>query len=181
MSDCGKIDLGDGHVALIVEDQDAPQPYGEDSSTRIVVLHRRCSDPAGGACGKTPAEVEAWVERHPAWYSIPLWRHDDFGTVYKVSERNPFTRPWDSGRVGVIALRRRDWCGKHATAEQFHRAAELVAEQYTLWAIGECYGYVIQDAAGNEVDSCRGLIGHEEACDAAREAWTARKARIEGE
>ena len=55
-----------GLHADIHHDPDAELPYLDDDAVRIVVLHRRYLDPAGGACGRTPDEVAQWEDRHSA-------------------------------------------------------------------------------------------------------------------
>lgn len=103
----------------------------------------------------TPDAVTAWErENAEGWFTIPLFLYDHSGTIYRVGHSNPFHCPWDSGRVGIIALRRADWADGNASNEVLAEYAQSVAEAYTGWANGECYGYVLQDDAGHERDSC---------------------------
>jgi hypothetical protein len=48
-------------------------------------------------------------------------------------------------------------------------AARVVAD-YTSWANGECYGYVLLDASGAECESCWGFIGVDDALQEAEAA-----------
>jgi hypothetical protein len=48
--------------------------------------------------------------------------------------------------------------------------AARVAADYTSWANGECYGYVLHDASGAECDSCWGFIGIDDALQEAEAA-----------
>ena len=48
--------------------------------------------------------------------------------------------------------------------------AQRVAETYTEWANGECYGYILHDADGHEIDSCWGFIGRDAVVAEAQEA-----------
>jgi hypothetical protein len=127
---------------------------------RIVVLHRRYIDPSNGACGCDADEIAAWQSENAAqWFTIPLYLYEHSGTVYRVGYGNPFHCPWDSGRVGIIALKRREW-GRGAESDAtLTDYAESVATTYTQWANGECYGYVFHDSAGRECDSCWGFLG----------------------
>ena len=43
-------------------------------------------------------------------------------------------------------------------------------DEYSKWASGEVYGYVIKDRNGDDVDSCWGFIGHEYAVEEAKAA-----------
>lgn len=149
-----------GLSARIYHDDFAAQPFGFDDAVRIVVLHRRYIDPAGGACGRDPDEVAAWIDENAdAWFTIPLFMYDHSATVYRVGYANPFHCPWDSGRVGIIALRRADWGNGSESDDKLTEYARSVAEEYSSWANGECYGYVLCDIAGREIDSCWGFIG----------------------
>lgn len=151
----------------ISHDPDCSMPFEGDESVRLVVLHGRYSDPSRGACGRSPAAVEAWVEADSAdeWFVLPLWLYDHGSTVYACGDRNPFHCPWDSGRVGIVALRRADW-GRDGSIDNVmaERAADI-CRTYTQWANGDCWGFETDDG-----DSCWGFIGREAAEEAAREA-----------
>lgn len=149
-------------VAHVGRRKNAGQPYAGDGAVRIVVLRRRCIDPSRGACGGDPDEVAQWERANSAdWFSIPLYLYDHSGTVYRVGQTNPFHCPWDSGRVGIVALRRSEWGDGFLTDARLTACAETVADTYTAWANGECYGYFLRDAEGNELDSCSGFIGRD--------------------
>jgi hypothetical protein len=151
-----------GLRAEIVHDPDAEPPYADDDAVRIVVLHRRYADPAHGACGRDPDEVRQWErENAHAWFTIPLFLYDHSGTVYRVGENNPFQCPWDSGRVGIVALRRGAWGDCHPTDTELAARAQTVAAIYTAWANGESYGCVLRDGSGEELSSCWGFIGRD--------------------
>lgn len=153
------------YTYTLSHDSDCEQPFQDDSSVRLVVLHRRYVDPSNGACGTTPEAVEAWVRRNRrSWHILPLWLYDHSGTVYQAGESNPFSCPWDSGRVGIVALRKREWKGDPS------EAMRSVCEAYTAWANGDCWSYTIEDGDGETVDSLCGLVGSDYAEEAAREA-----------
>jgi len=165
------IELENGRKIRFEHDQDCEAPFDVkyDSGTRIVVLHRRYVDPSKGECGTDPDEVEAWTKKNKAkWYIIPLWMYDHSGTAYRVGQNNPFNCPWDSGRVGIIALKRSEWGPK--SEEEYFKAAQSVAETYSDWANGNCYGYIIEDEEGEELDACWGFIGMEHVEESARHA-----------
>lgn len=54
--------------------------------------------------------------------------------------------------------------------EQATRNLECEIEEYAAWATGDCYGYVIEDRDGNELDSCWGFCGMEYAIESAKES-----------
>src|SRR5690606_7954537 len=105
-----KIDLANDHYAEIWHDDYVEQPYEDDDGVKIVILHRRHGDPSSGSCGSTPEDVLAWEqENSKEWYSIPLWMYDHSGIALSVGQTNPFSDDWDSGRVGILALKRSEW------------------------------------------------------------------------
>lgn len=166
--------LEDGLTARIVHDPDCERPFQNDDGVRIVVLHGKYRDPSEGACGRTPDEVARWERDNPDWYSAPLWLYDHSGVAYAAAPANPFSCPWDSGRVGIVALKRSEWGTGDLADAELARHANEVAVTYGQWANGECYGYSIVDADGNAVDSCSGYVGLDAAIDAARQASPAR-------
>lgn len=151
-----------GFSARIFHDPDCEQPFAHDDTVRIVVLHRRYIDPSGGDCGRDPDEVAAWeCENAQDWFTIPLYLYDHSGTIYRTGYGNPFHCPWDSGRVGIIALKRSEWGKGTESDETLAGFAQAIAAEYSAWANGDCYGYVLCDAADRECDSCWGFIGIE--------------------
>lgn len=151
-----------GLTLRIVADSDLTQPYEDDSAVRIVVLHGRYQNPAKDS-GLTSVEAVAEFEAENAaddseWFTIPLWLYDHSGTSYRVGAGNPFSCPWDSGRVGIIALKRSEW-----TADDLAEAAQGVAESYTDWANGHGFAYQVTDAEGDTLDSCGGYLGDHDA------------------
>lgn len=155
-----KIELKDGHYAEIHHDSDVGHPYEDDEGAKIVVLHGKYIDPSEGACGKTPDEVTKWEKKNAeTWYTVPLWLYDHSGTAYAVGATNPFSCPWDSGRVGIIALKRSEWGEGNEVDEKMFEYAQNVAKDYTAWANGECYSYSIHDSEGEELQACGGFVG----------------------
>jgi hypothetical protein len=160
MSPVETMPLPRGLSARIYRDGDCAMPFDGDEAVRIVVLHRRYVDPAKGACGRTADEVLTWAEDNAAdWYVVPLWLYDHSGTVYAAAWSYPFHCPWDSGRAGIIALKRCEWGAGCDPDEALKACAQQIAEDYTAWANGQCFGYVITDSAGSKLDSCWGFVG----------------------
>lgn len=55
-----------------------------------------------------------------------------------------------------------------ATPEWLKEAMTAEIEEYSRWANGECYGFVIKDRNGEMVESCFGFIGYEYAEEEAK-------------
>lgn len=155
-----KIELRDGHYAEIQHDSDVSQPYEDDEGVHIVVLHGKYKDPSEGACGTTPDEVGKWEKKNTkSWYVIPLWLYDHSGTAYRVAETNPFHCRFDSGRVGIVALKRSEWGDGKEPDEKMFEYAQNIAKEYSEWANGETYSYTICDENEETIDTCGGFIG----------------------
>ncbi|NTF17380.1 hypothetical protein G6L37_02990 [Agrobacterium rubi] len=153
-------DIDGGLTASIHYDQDTEMPYGGDEAVHIVILSGKYDDPSKGALGKDPKTVEKWrKDNSDEWYSVPLWAYVHSGSIWQVAAENPFSCPFDSARAGIIALKRSEWGNGAESDEKMFEFAKGVASTYTEWANGECYGYVIKNEDGDEVDACWGFIG----------------------
>lgn len=162
-----------GLAAKIISDEDCSNPWADDDGIVMVVLHRNYTDPAKGKCGHTPEEVEYWcLENKDEWFITGLWMYDHSGVMYAAGEVNPFSCKWDSGRVGIIALKKTEWgAGVTETDEQRKTYADEVCEEYTKWANGDCWGYqVCRDGEEISDGACWGYVGIETAKEAAKEA-----------
>jgi hypothetical protein len=163
MSETLSFKTAPGFTAQIMHDDDCERPYGDDEGVKLVVLHRNYLDPAKGALGRTADEVAAWMKENAReWYFANLYMYEHSGVAYRAGMSNPFSCPWDSGQVGIVALKKSDWGrGKGERNAKRLEYARTVAEEYGRWANGECYGYILHDPDGNERDSCWGHIGYE--------------------
>jgi len=73
---------------------------------------------------------------------------------------------WDSGQVGWIYVLkekvREEYGVKHITKKVRDRVISVLkaeVEEYSQWMAGDVYGYVLEDAEGNKIDSCWGFFG----------------------
>lgn len=102
-----------------------------------------------------------------AFCGIGMYDHSGI-TVYPVAlggnGRSPFDAAgWDSGLVGFGYVTRERWhelCGDRPESEA---QADLEADvrTYGRYLEGQVYGYVIEDAAGDVLDSCWGYLADE--------------------
>lgn len=164
----------DGRTLAFYPDHDLDRPYVGDEGVKIVVFHRRYANPALGDIDTPDEALEFERSNRPGrvkggteWVVFPLWLYDHSGTVYRVSEgSNPFIgnaphAAWDSGRVGFIALKRSEW--RRTTRKKYRAWAEVIAANYTAWANGDGFGWVLKDADGKEIDSFWGFYSLDEA------------------
>lgn len=110
---------------------------------------------------------------------LPLYLYDHSGITMSTS---PFSCPWDSGQVGFIYATRRavlkEWNKKRMSPTLNEQATQvLLAEvkEYNQYLTGDVWGYIIEDDAGEQLDSCWGFYGAEYCKQAAEEALAAMK------
>jgi hypothetical protein len=161
-------------ISILPDDSGHTDSPVEDGDGAIfAVLHRRYINPAAK---RTEGDfnsvdgIEAFIKRNKGprakWAVFSLFMYDHSGTAYACSENgsNPFIgraphAEWDSGRVGIIALQR----SRGVTRETLYEYAQGICRDYTAWANGDVYGYVIEDATGEEISSCWGYYSVDEA------------------
>jgi hypothetical protein len=130
---------------------------------------------------ETPDEwMAAFKAAHPDWRSaviLPVYMFEHSHVALGVRD---FGDRWDSGQVGwVYALPtqiRHAYNCTRITTKIRTQVAEVLkgeVEEYGRYINGECYGYTIEDAHGEELDACWGFIGWEYAKERAEEAASA--------
>lgn len=182
----------EGVTLKIVNDDSGgiDSPVDTDEAVIFAVLHRRYENPAdkravhkaNGECYDFSSvegirEFEADnAAPDSTWAVFGLYMYDHSGTSYRAAELatgNPFMghlpqghAEFDSGRVGIIALKRADvgtpgtpYGNGAGVVGTFLEQANQVCECYTDWANGNVWGYVIEDEEGEHLDSCWGFIG----------------------
>ncbi len=172
-----------GYMASVEVDELASNPRDKryrDNMAVMVCFHRRYNlgdDDHGydfrdyGCWDDMLAAIE---ERERPVVIKPLYMLDHSGVTIST---NPFSCPWDSGRVGFVLVRR-----DHPELKGLHRAkaverAEKVIEceidEYDKYLRGEVYHLRIDriDEDGKivemNVDNCGGFIGYEYAMEEA--------------
>lgn len=144
-----------GLTLRIVPDDcgDTENPIADDDAVRLAILHRRYINPARkyGLTDQESIEAAEREARRPGaeFIAFPVYMYDHSGTSYSI---RPFSCPWDSGRAGTLFLRRSDF------GRPFRKAAESILAEYTAWANGQVYGFIVEDEEGEHLDSCWGFI-----------------------
>ena len=149
-----------GLTLFILADEccDESNPLQWDDAVRLVILQRNHINPGEAYGLKTAEDAEAFATENAApdsaWAVFPLYAYSHGDTIYAPSEGgNPFHCQWDSGRVGIVALRRADF------GADLFQAARNICKDYTDWANGNVWGYAVRDAEGDTLESCWGFIG----------------------
>lgn len=155
----------------IIHDSDCEEPSSDDEAVKIVICHRRFTNPSPDVGGDAD-EVMEWVKANrKEWYVTNLFMYEHGNVALRAGERNPFGCQWDSGQVGIIAIKKSEFGrGKGERNAKRLEWCKNIAEEYGQWMNGECYGYVIEDEDGEQLDSCWGYIGLDYAKEEANSA-----------
>uniref|UniRef100_A0A6M3K9X0 Uncharacterized protein n=1 Tax=viral metagenome TaxID=1070528 RepID=A0A6M3K9X0_9ZZZZ len=110
-------------------------------------------------------EWEQWTEEEGVIY-LPVFAYIHSGIAMNTGG---FGDPWDSGQSGFVFVRkekvRREWRKKRISKKLLGTVYNVLrgeVETFGQWANGECYGYVVKDKDGEEVESCWGFVGDAE-------------------
>ena len=94
--------------------------------------------------------------------SLPLYLLDHSGITMSTGS---FNDTWDSGKVGIIFISRENvlkaFHAKRLTKQLRKRAVEMLESEvktYDLYLRGDVYGYTIEEANGETIDSCWGFF-----------------------
>lgn len=94
---------------------------------------------------------------------LPLYLYDHSGITMSTGK---FSCPWDSGQVGFAFITREralsEYGGKILTAATRAKALALIVgevETYDMYLTGDVWGYVLEDADGEQIDSLWGCYG----------------------
>lgn len=171
----------DGFTVEIHVDEDCASPREHDTLGTIVAWHRRYDLGDKPKQYATPDDFHTFLARERPSLVLPVYMFDHSGIALATTD---FGDPWDSGQVGYIYATadaiRRTYDVRRLSAATLERARRLLIaeiDEYGSYVNGECYGNVIKDAAGDEIEACWGYIGIENARnDGAHEA---RRTRLE--
>jgi hypothetical protein len=155
-----------------------PEPLNprteSDNMGHMVCFHKRYDlgdEVQGISYTRIQNEFDSWdevedylIKEMEAVVILPLYLYDHSGITMRT---HSFNDRWDSGQVGYIYATRKDildnWGGKKLTKELRQKAHDLLVaevQDYDDYLTGNVYGYVLEDEAGDEIDSCWGYAGN---------------------
>lgn len=160
-----------GNVVLkIYYDRDCPSPREWDNLGTMVCGHRRYR--LGDEKAKNTGLYSSWEkwrkgELGEDVIALPLYLYDHSGLAMSTrGDIYPFNDPWDAGQVGWIYVTkekvRREYGVKRITKKVLDRVVSVLeaeVKEYNQWLQGDVYGFVLEDARGNELHSCWGFFG----------------------
>jgi hypothetical protein len=148
----------------------SPRDY--DNVGTIVAGHRRYGLGDDGAPEIDWSDFDGWeaIDRHlrdecGAVAVLPIYMYDHSGITLSTE---PFSCPWDSGRVGAIyatAEAVEAILGEDATEDAILKALRGEVADYSQYVCGDIWCFVIEDGYGNVIDSCCGFFSEEDATE----------------
>lgn len=151
-----------GHFTVRLEQDTNTQSPAEwqDESAFLCAWHDRVFYVAPpGIKGRFDAQavVEQYKDTHHIFF-IEAYIHS--GVVLALTGEGNFPdRPWDvSGNIGAIFLAREEWKRRDKKARTYALAQ---VEAWNQYLNGGVYGYIVEDAGGETLNSCWGFYGFE--------------------
>jgi len=170
-----------GLTVKIYQDVDAESPRVWDNAGIMALFHKRYTLPNESKLSSDNFNGWEEMEKHireelGGLVVLPVYMYDHSGITISTS---PFSCPWDSGRIGFIYATKetilKEW-GKKGSGrvtkkmlETARRVLEGEIETFDQYITGDVYGYRVEDASGNHLDSCWGFYGMEDAIGQGRD------------
>jgi hypothetical protein len=168
-------DKATGITLQIIADQDGGSAWDpqEDEAVIFASIERNSINPAEGAQCRdnvpgivdedgdsrscdfdSVADLKLFAAQNCGegkdWEAFPLFKYEHGRVAYSCDS---FSCQWDSGQSGFIFIH------KPSVGDSPREAADGFCKTYTSWANGDVWGYVVEDADGEHLDSCWGFIG----------------------
>lgn len=93
-------------------------------------------------------------------YVLPIFIYDHSGITINTTG---FSCKWDSGLGGIIFITRERYMKemgvKRVKVKDVEKLLKTEVEEMDDYLTGQCYGYILRDPDGEDVDSCWGFIG----------------------
>lgn len=152
-----------GFTLQVYRDEYAENPREWDNLGKMVCWHRRYN--LGDKHDyNSPQDFYESEEYKNALVIVPVYLYDHSGITVSNSD---FGDRWDSGQIGYIFVteeKAQEEYGSEITESQKELIRERLiseTETYDNYLQGDCYGFKIMDASGEEIDSCNGFFGGE--------------------
>ena len=152
-----------GYTLQVYRDEYAENPRKWDNLGRMVSWHRHYN--LGDKHDyDSPQDFYESEEYKNALVILPVYLYDHSGITISNSD---FGDRWDSGQIGYIFVTKekaQEEYGSEITEQKKELIRERLiseTETYANYLQGDCYGFKIMDAGGEEIDSCNGFFGSE--------------------
>ena len=171
-----------GYTIKIVQDESPSNPREDDNIGTFVCWHRRYTLGDKNPFG-TPQDALAHFKSTEA-VVLPVFMYDHSGLAFSTSQGYPFNDRWDAGQVGFIYCEMKkareifgDAVTKEYLTEKINNILESEIKTYDQYQRGDVWGFIVEDAKSEELDSCWGFYGSEYCEQSAKESIDATVAR----
>ena len=152
-----------GYKIKILQDIDAMGPREWDNMTSMYCVHRRYN--LGDKNFQSSAELMDDIGNLEDCIHLPLYLYDHSGITMNTTG---FSCQWDSGQVGLIFITKekamKEFGWDSLDEEKIQRIKDIMVSDvqvYDDYIRGDVYGYKIENAEGEEIDSCWGYYGYD--------------------
>jgi len=148
------------YVAEIINDEDCYNPRKDYSSLgTLIAFHSRYD--LSDNDNWTKEELIEHVAKEDV-LSLPVYMYEHSQVSLSTE---PFSCSWDSGQVGYIFVSHAEIidCYGKLDLDTAKKCLETEIDEYGLYLNGEVYGYKVYRKDGEDVDSCWGYIGYDNA------------------
>jgi hypothetical protein len=149
-----RYDLGDGGMDLLIDRLQEDPRWGLRELEGLPM-------PDTDNYADMIALAEKW-----GYTCLPLYLYDHSGITIRTT---PFSCPWDSGQVGWAFLSPRAKASAGLTEDQAVELIKAEVKVYDKYLAGDVWGVLVLDKDGNEVESCYGILGEEDAREVAKD------------
>jgi len=105
------------------------------------------------------------------YWVFPLRAYIHSGVALSLTSGGQFSDPWDSGQIGFVFAAKSEWKYERRNTKKRNsawKAASNHVETWNQYLSGDVYGVVVEDSAGEHIDSCWGFYGLDYAREEAR-------------
>ena len=152
----------EGYTIKIYSDSYVDSPRSWDNFGKMALFHGKYKFP--NELNMSIEECKC-LESNKDWLVLPVYMIDHSSVALSTE---PFNDPWDSGRVGIIAVEKSkvlEQLPENLPLKGYSRtqiAFDMLEDEvrsYSRYVNGETYGYEIEDKSGEKLDSCWGYLG----------------------
>jgi hypothetical protein len=161
-----------GYTIKIEQDEYPESPREWDNLGTMICFHNRYD--LGDKHDLNSKDFNSWNEleaylrkENNIAIILPLYLYDHSGITMNTTG---FSCPWDSGQVGFIYITkeklRYEYSCKKITKKWIEKVTGYLNNEvktYDQYLMGDVYGYTVEDEDGEQIDSCVGFYGTEEA------------------
>jgi len=171
-----------GYTIKIELDEIPSNPIEEwDGNAKYCLFHSRYSlqndtDLKSADYSGWQSLKKALIRKYRPLAILPVYMYDHSGQTIATT---PFSCRWDSGQIGFVFVNKetlKSWGYK--SRRGYEKACGRTLEDdlvsnvklYDNYISGEVYGFIVEEAEGEQIDSCWGFYGDEGVKDAIEDA-----------